>query len=98
MSRRPTLTQRPTAAQDGAVGRWRVRHFVFYQDGQQHELLAVSDVSKLLVEEERINWQRLLRVLGHELNNSLVPIKNMAQTPNTAEPISVTRRPILSDK
>ena len=64
----------------GAVGRWRVRHFVFYQDSQEHQLLAVSDVSKLLVEEERINWQKLLRVLSHELNNSLVPIKNMSQT------------------
>lgn len=64
----------------GGVGRWRVRHFAFFQDGQEHELLALSDVSKLLVEEERQNWQKLLRVLGHELNNSLVPIKNMSQT------------------
>ncbi len=64
----------------GAVGRWRIRHFVFYQDGQEHQLLAISDVGKLLVEEERQNWQKLLRVLSHELNNSLVPIKNMAQT------------------
>lgn len=64
----------------GSVGRWRVRHFVFFQDRQEHELLAVSNVSKLLVEEERSNWQKLLRVLGHELNNSLVPIKNMSET------------------
>ena len=64
----------------GAVGRWRVQHFVFFQDSQEHELLAISDVSQLLLEEERTNWQRLLRVLGHELNNSLVPIKNMSQT------------------
>ena len=53
---------------------------MFYQDSHQHELLAISDVSKLLVEEERHNWQKLVRVLGHELNNSLVPIKNMSQT------------------
>lgn len=64
----------------GGVSRWRVRHFVFYQDSLEHELLAVSDVGRLLVAEERSNWQKLLRVLGHELNNSLVPIKNMAQT------------------
>ncbi len=64
----------------GGVGRWRVRHFVFFQDSQEHELLAISDVSRLLVEEERDSWQKLLRVLGHELNNSLVPIKNMSQT------------------
>ncbi len=64
----------------GGVGRWRIRHFVFFQDSQEHELLAISDVSRLLVEEERDSWQKLLRVLGHELNNSLVPIKNMSQT------------------
>lgn len=64
----------------GGVGRWRVRSFVFFQDKQQHRLLVMSDVSSLLVEEERSNWKRLLRVLSHELNNSLVPIKNMSQT------------------
>ena len=64
----------------GGVGRWRVRSFVFFQDNQQHRLLVISDVSTLLVEEERSNWKRLLRVLSHELNNSLVPIKNMSQT------------------
>jgi signal transduction histidine kinase len=31
-----------------------------------------------LREEERQAWQRLLRVLGHELNNSLAPIKSIS--------------------
>ena len=38
----------------------------------------LADVSKPLREEERQAWQRLIRVLGHELNNSLAPIKSIA--------------------
>src|SRR5882724_8868132 len=44
----------------------------------QHQLLVLTDLSQTLREEERTAWQRLLRVLGHELNNSLAPIKSVA--------------------
>jgi len=43
-----------------------------------YELLVLTDLSRTLREEERIAWQRLVRVLGHELNNSLAPIKSVA--------------------
>ena len=48
-----------------------------------HELLVLTDLSRPLREEERQAWQRLIRVLGHELNNSLAPIKSMAGTLET---------------
>ena len=62
----------------GGVGRWDIRHSTFREGGQQHQLLVLTDLSKTLREEERTAWQRLLRVLGHELNNSLAPIKSVA--------------------
>jgi nitrogen fixation/metabolism regulation signal transduction histidine kinase len=62
----------------GGVGRWDVRRSTFREGGQQHQLLVLTDLSKTLREEERTAWQRLLRVLGHELNNSLAPIKSVA--------------------
>jgi two-component system nitrogen regulation sensor histidine kinase NtrY len=62
----------------GAVGRWDIRRSTFREGGAQHQLLVLTDLSKALREEERIAWQRLLRVLGHELNNSLAPIKSVA--------------------
>jgi nitrogen fixation/metabolism regulation signal transduction histidine kinase len=62
----------------GGVGRWDIRHSTFREGGAQHQLLVLTDLSKTLREEERIAWQRLLRVLGHELNNSLAPIKSVA--------------------
>jgi signal transduction histidine kinase len=42
-------------------------------------LLVITDLSRALRDEERQAWQRLIRVLGHELNNSLAPIKSVAE-------------------
>ncbi len=62
----------------GGVGRWDIRRSTFRERGVQHQLLVLTDLSQTLREEERTAWQRLLRVLGHELNNSLAPIKSVA--------------------
>ncbi len=59
-------------------GRWMVRRSNFRQLGAPHTLLLLSDVSSALREEERMAWQRLIRVLGHEISNSLAPIKSIA--------------------
>lgn len=61
-------------------GRWEIRRARFRAEGRAHTLLVISDLSRALREEERVAWQRLLRVLGHELNNSLAPIRSMAET------------------
>ena len=58
--------------------RWFVRRSSFRQRGVPHTLVVLSDVSRALREEERLAWQRLIRVMGHELNNSLAPIKSIA--------------------
>jgi two-component system nitrogen regulation sensor histidine kinase NtrY len=62
----------------GRVGRWGVRRSAFREKGLPHQLLVLSDLSQPLREEERQAWQRLIRVLGHELNNSLAPIQSIA--------------------
>jgi PAS domain S-box-containing protein len=62
----------------GGVGRWEVRRTQFRQGGRPHELLVLSDLSRPLREEERQAFQRLIRVIGHEMNNSLAPIKSIA--------------------
>ncbi|MBL9135829.1 MAG: PAS domain-containing protein [Verrucomicrobiales bacterium] len=62
----------------GALGRFGIRRSGFRQGGRPHQLLVVTDLSRALRDEERQAWQRLLRVLGHELNNSLAPIKSVA--------------------
>jgi nitrogen fixation/metabolism regulation signal transduction histidine kinase len=58
--------------------RWLLRKALFRQEGVPHILLLLADVSQPLQEEEQIAWKRLIRVLGHELSNSLAPIKSIA--------------------
>jgi two-component system nitrogen regulation sensor histidine kinase NtrY len=64
----------------GRTGRWEIRRSAFRNSGEPHQLLVLSDLSRALREEERQAWQRLVRVLGHELNNSLAPIKSIADS------------------
>lgn len=59
---------------------WGLRRSVFREGGVPHQLVVLTDLSRVLREEERQAWQRLLRVLGHELNNSLAPIHSMTGT------------------
>ena len=77
----------------GSVGRWEIRRSSFRQGGRPHELLVLSDLSQPLREEERQAWQRLIRVIGHEMNNSLAPIKSIAGSLSTI----VEREPPPSD-
>src|SRR6266478_6027425 len=64
----------------GRAGRWEVRRGTFRQSGLPHQLLVLTDVSRALSDEERQAWKRLIRVLSHELNNSLAPIKSIADS------------------
>ena len=62
----------------GGAGRYEVRRTTFRSEGRPHQLLVLADVSRPLRDEERQAWQRLIRVIGHEINNSLAPIKSIA--------------------
>jgi nitrogen fixation/metabolism regulation signal transduction histidine kinase len=64
----------------GGRGRWEVRRSDFREGGKPHLLLVVSDLSRALREEELEAWKRLVRVLGHEINNSLTPIQSLADS------------------
>ena len=64
----------------GASGRWGVSRSAFREGGLPHQLLVITDLTRPLREEELQAWQRLVRVLGHELNNSLTPIKSIASS------------------
>jgi two-component system nitrogen regulation sensor histidine kinase NtrY len=66
------------AAFAGGRGPWELRRGAFRLGGLPHELLVLTDVQRALREEERQAWQRLVRVLGHEINNSLAPIRSIA--------------------
>jgi nitrogen fixation/metabolism regulation signal transduction histidine kinase len=63
-----------------AGGRFELRRSTFYRDGRPHQLLVFADLSRALREEQQLAWQRIVRVLSHEINNSLTPIKSIAHS------------------
>ncbi len=67
----------------GGNGRWGMRRTAFREGGRPHLLVVIADLSQALRAEESKAWQRLVRVLGHELNNSLAPIKSLAGSLST---------------
>jgi nitrogen fixation/metabolism regulation signal transduction histidine kinase len=71
-----TFTSQPSLTSEPA--RWLLRKAAFRQDGVPHTLLLLDDVSLPLQAEEQTAWKRLVRVLGHEISNSLTPIKSIA--------------------
>ncbi|MEO5923543.1 MAG: ATP-binding protein [Bryobacteraceae bacterium] len=75
------------------AGRWSITRSQFREGGLPHQLLVVSDLTRALREEELKAWQRLVRVLGHEFNNSLAPIKSIAGSLETL----VARNPLPDD-
>ncbi|HEY5752774.1 MAG TPA: ATP-binding protein [Chthoniobacterales bacterium] len=77
----------------GGTGRWSVRRSWFRENGLPRTLVILTDLSWALREEERNAWRRLVRVLGHELNNSLAPIKSLAGSLETL----IQRQPRLPD-
>lgn len=64
----------------GGSGRWGVRRSRVRQGGRSHTLLVLTDLSRTLREEQIVAWQRIVRVLSHEINNSMTPIQSIAQT------------------
>lgn len=74
----------------GGTGRWGMRRGTFRQAGLPHQLVVLTDLSRALRDEERQAWQRLIRVLGHELNNSLAPIQSVAQSLEAGLPTLAT--------
>jgi nitrogen fixation/metabolism regulation signal transduction histidine kinase len=68
----------------GGAGRWQVMREVFHEAGRPFRLLVITDLSQALRDEERRAWRRLIRVIWHELNNSLAPIKSVIETSRDA--------------
>ena len=74
-------------------GRWSISRTTFREGGLPHQLLVLTDLTRPLREEELKAWQRLVRVLGHELNNSLAPDQIDCRKPGkSAQPQSAAAR------
>jgi signal transduction histidine kinase len=77
-------------------GTWLLRRAEARLGGRPHVLVVLTDVARALREEERLAWQRLVRVLGHEINNSLTPIQSIAGSLRAAQAMTGTPDPDLT--
>jgi two-component system, NtrC family, nitrogen regulation sensor histidine kinase NtrY len=64
----------------GAEGRWQIRQHHYRHQGQPSRIVFIADLKQVLSDEEIAAWQRLIRVISHEVNNSLTPITSLCQT------------------
>lgn len=62
------------------AGQWQLRHSQFSMQGERHQLVVLTNVEKVVSETERLAWHKMTRVLSHEINNSLSPIKSLAHS------------------
>lgn len=85
------LAQLPVSAQPtlvdfrfpGAEGRWQIRQHYYRHQGKPSRIVFIADLKQVLSDEEIAAWQRLIRVISHEVNNSLTPITSLCQTLNS---------------
>lgn len=60
--------------------RWELRRTFVRQQGEPWQLVVLWDVTSVLRSEQQEAWSRLVRVMRHEINNSLAPISSLATT------------------
>lgn len=88
------VAPRTIARRDPAGSRqWQVQRSVIRRGGEPLTLVALTDLSVALREEERQTWRRLIRVLSHEINNSLAPIGSISASLREV----ILRQPLPSD-
>jgi len=59
--------------------KWQIRHSEFIEQGKTHQLIVFVNVESILRQSQLNAWQQLIRVLGHEIHNSLTPVSALAQ-------------------
>ena len=75
--RRKTLVR---LEEDGEVRQLACFATLFRTGEQEHRLVSLHDIQSELEEQEMESWQRLIRVLTHEIMNSITPIASLAST------------------
>ena len=63
--------------------RFHISSQTFWRAGRSYELLTLFSIEQQLRSNEKQVWQRLIRVLNHEVRNSLTPIYSMSQSLQT---------------
>ena len=62
--------------------RWLVKNSGYRQHGLAHQIILLADIGENLRAEELVAWQKLIRILSHEINNAMTPLKTTAGSMN----------------
>ena len=62
------------------VETWHVSRGRFLLNGQQHNLVLLKLMTKELNRQEVAVWKKVIRIISHELNNSVAPIASMVNS------------------
>ena len=60
--------------------RYQIAPHILKRSGRNYQLLVLFSIEQQLRDNEKQVWQRLIRVLNHEVRNSLTPIYSMTQS------------------
>lgn len=69
---------------------WQIRQSHFIQNGHKFHLVILINIEHALRKNQQQSWQQIIRVMSHEIRNSLTPIKSLAQ--------SLTMNPTLDER
>jgi nitrogen fixation/metabolism regulation signal transduction histidine kinase len=65
---------------DGSEAHFHLSQRPLLLQGTPHRLILLRHITRELAREEVASWKRVIRVISHELNNSLAPISSLAHS------------------
>lgn len=59
---------------------WQLRQSQFQDGDHRYHLVIMTNIAKEIRQTQQMSWQQIVRVLSHEIRNSLTPIRSLTQT------------------
>jgi two-component system nitrogen regulation sensor histidine kinase NtrY len=59
--------------------KWQIRQSEYKENNNNYQLLMLNNISQELQKNEQEAWQNIIRILNHEVRNSLTPISALSQ-------------------
>jgi len=61
------------------TAQWQISQSEFIDDGETHQLLVFTNIELAMRASQQTAWQQIIRVMGHEIRNSLTPVSSLAE-------------------
>lgn len=61
------------------TSKWQISQSEFIDDGETHQLLVFTNIELAMRASQQTAWHQIIRVMGHEIRNSLTPVSSLAE-------------------